>query len=47
MGSETLYGINSWLTMRLFRIRFSDFYRLLEKEDGDAIFPVEAPRTRR
>ena len=46
MKSETFYGINSWLTMRLFRIRFEDFRRLLEQEDGDAIFPVEAPRVR-
>lgn len=40
---ETLYAINSWETMRLFRLSFATFERLLN-EDGDAIFPVEAPR---
>lgn len=43
LNTETFYGINSWLTMRLFRIRFKHFERLL-RENGDAVFPVEAPR---
>lgn len=38
--SETLYAINSWTEMRLFRLRFSAMERLL-REDGDVIFPVE------
>jgi hypothetical protein len=42
--TETLFGINSWDSMRLFRLSFADFRRLLEQEDGDAIFPVEVPR---
>jgi hypothetical protein len=40
---EMLYGINSWASMRLFRMSFAVFRRLLQ-EDGDAIFPVEVPR---
>jgi hypothetical protein len=43
MRSETLYGISSWTHMRLFRLRFATFERLL-REDGDAIFPVETAR---
>jgi hypothetical protein len=42
-GTETLFGINSWDSMRLFRLRFADLRRLLD-EDGDAIFPVEVPK---
>jgi hypothetical protein len=43
--SETFYAINSWVSMRLFRIRYEDFRRLLEKEDGDATFAREVPVT--
>jgi hypothetical protein len=43
MRTETLYGVNSWDHMRLFRLRFETFRRLMS-EDGDAIFPVEAAR---
>lgn len=46
MGTETLHGVNSWADMRLFRIRFEDFRRLLEREDGDAIFFREVPYKR-
>jgi hypothetical protein len=44
-NSETFYAINSWDDMRLFRLSFKTFERLLN-EDGDAIFPVEVPRVR-
>ena len=45
--TETFYGVNSWADMRLFRIKFADFRRLLEREDGDAIFFREVPYYRR
>ena len=44
LKKETLYLINSWATMRLFRMSFATFERLLN-EDGDVIFPVEVPKS--
>lgn len=42
-NSETFYGINSWESMRLFRLRYETMRRLLEQEAGDAQFFVEVP----
>jgi hypothetical protein len=42
-NSETFYLINSWVTMRLFRMSYATARRLLEREDGDAQFFVEVP----
>ena len=44
LRTETLYAVNSWDHMKLFRLSFETFRRLLA-EDGDAIFPVETART--